>query len=368
MNLEVVFTVIILAVLLSFFLAFPIISFLYRFKIVRALDVDFSAIIEARKHKIGTPIMGGLIVVFTIILLNLTLNFNTTTDIPILLFMGLAMIGGLDDILNLFGQKRKIRTLSRVVKLIKVHKNLSIKIKLFLKLPWIAFYRIMHIFESNPGKGLFAHERLFSQIIIAVAFLSWYLTQSPISQPNTIYIPFLGFVTIGILIVPYILAVVLGLINAVNFSDGLDGLSAGMLINAYIGFLIVSYFGGNIELTLLCATVIGGLTTYLYFNIPPARVQMGDVGTYSLGGLLAFIGIMLQNPFVVFIICFPFVIEVSSTILQSVVRRVFGRRLFKMAPIHHHFEMLGWSEEKVVMRFWLFSSFFTLMGIWVYFL
>lgn len=367
MNLEIVVTVIILSVLLSFFLAFPIISFLYKFKIVRALDVDFSAIIEARRHKIGTPIMGGLIVVFTVIMISLTLNFNELTAVPILLFIGLAMVGGFDDILNLFGQKRKIRTLGRVIKLIRVHKNFSVKVKLLLKLPWIAFQRMMHIFESNPGKGLFAHERFFSQIIIAVAFLSWYLSSAIVSDPYSIHMPFFGLVSVGLLVVPYILGAILGLINAVNFSDGLDGLSAGMLVNAYLGMLVVSFFDGNVATTLLCASVIGGLVTYLYFNIPPARVQMGDVGTYSLGGLLAFIGIMLQSPFVVFIICFPFVVEVSSTILQSTVRKLFGRRLLKMAPIHHHFEMLGWSEEKVVMRFWLFSSLFTLLGIWVYF-
>jgi len=365
MNIELIITVMILAVLLSFLLAFPIISFLYKFKIVRNLDVDFSVLIESRKHKVGTPIMGGLIVILTIIILNLILNFHKLTAIPILLFVTLAIIGGFDDILNLFGQKRKVRTLSRTMKLIQVHKQSLTRVKLVFALPWTVFQRVMHIFESNPGKGLFAHERIFFQISTALVFILWFVRVVP--EPDTIQFPLLGAISIGILIIPLLLIIFLGLINAVNFSDGLDGLSAGMLLNAYIGFLAIAYFENNTSIAILVATVIGGLITYLYFNIPPARVQMGDIGTYSLGGLLAMIGIILGKPLLIFIICFPFVVEVSSTLLQGTIRRLFGRRLFKMAPLHHHFEMMGWSEEKVVMRFWLFSSICTLFGIWVYF-
>lgn len=366
MNLEIITTVIILAVLLSFLVAFPLISFLYKFKIVRNIDVDFSTLIESRKHKVGTPIMGGLVIILTVIILNLILNYNKYTAIPILLFVLLSIIGGFDDVLNLFGQTRKIRTLGRTIKLMRVHKMLKIKLKLLLGLPWTFFQRIMHLFESNPGKGLFAHERILLQISTVVIFIVWFLNN--FENASQIHLPLIGFLNIGILIIPLIIIIYLGMINAVNFSDGLDGLSAGMLINSYIGFLIIAYFEKNTSLGLLTATVIGGLITYLYFNIPPARIQMGDIGTYSLGGLLAMIGIMLGRPLVLFIICFPFVVEVASTIIQSIARRVFGRRLFKMAPLHHHFEIVGWSEEKVVMRFWLFSSFSTLLGIWVYFL
>ncbi len=365
MSFNIVVTVIILAVLLSFLLAFPIISFLYRFKIVRNVDVDFSVLIESRKNKVGTPIMGGLIVVLTVIILNLILNFNETTAIPILLFILLASVGGLDDILNLFGQKRKVRTLGRTLKLIKVHKETVAKIKLIFALPLIFFQRIMHIFESNPGKGLFAHERMIFQVSSAIMFITWFMRSFP--TPEVVVLPIIGPLSIGLLILPLIFMIFLGMINAVNFSDGLDGLSAGMLVNAFVGFLAIAYFENNAQIALLTATVIGGLVTYLYFNVPPARVQMGDIGTYSLGALLAMIGIIMADPVVVFIICFPFVVEVSSTIIQSTIRRLFGRRLFKMAPLHHHFEMIGWSEEKVVMRFWLFSSVCTILGIWVYF-
>lgn len=365
MSFNIIVTVIILAVLLSFLLAFPIISFLYRFKIVRNVDVDFSVLIESRKNKVGTPIMGGLIVVLTVIILNLILNFNETTAIPILLFILLAAVGGLDDILNLFGQKRKVRTLGRTLKLIRVHKDTVAKLRLTFSLPWTFFQRAMHVFESNPGKGLFAHERMLFQVASAAIFIAWFMRT--FTNPEFVNIPVFGLISIGFLIIPLIVVIFLGMINAVNFSDGLDGLSAGMLVNAYIGFLAIAYFEGSSSIALLTATVIGGLVTYLYFNIPPARVQMGDIGTYSLGALLAMIGIILAHPVVVFIICFPFVVEVSSTIIQSTIRRFFGRRLFKMAPLHHHFEMMGWSEEKVVMRFWLFSSVCTLLGIWVYF-
>ena len=346
-------------------LAFPIISFLYKFRIVRNLDVDFSVLIESRKNKVGTPIMGGLIIILTVTIINLILNFNEYTGMTILMFVALAIVGGLDDILNLFGKKRRIRTIDRTIKLIRVHKDLSAKLKLILLFPLTTFNRLMNIFESNPGKGLFAHERLIFQLIVATVFIYWYLNN--FENAEFVHLPFIGFISIGILIIPLLVVMILGFVNAVNFSDGLDGLSAGMLVNAFVGFLAISYFEANTMIAILCATAIGGIVTYLYFNVPPARVQMGDVGTYSLGGLLAFIGILLAKPLVVFIICIPFVVEVSSTIIQGLIRRLFGRRFFKMAPLHHHFEMIGWSEEKVVMRFWLFSSFCTLIGIWVYF-
>lgn len=367
MNLEITVTIIILSTLLAFLIAFPIISFLYRYKIVRIVDVDFSILIESRKNKVGTPIMGGLIVIITVLIINLTLNFNAITATLLLIFIGLAIVGGADDILNLFGTKRRTRSIDRTIKLMRVHKSTVQKFKLFITLPWAFFNRVMSLFESNPGKGLFAHERLLLQFIASIGFTYWYFNSGVIEDPTFFSLPFIGGISIGILMVPFIIITFLGMINAVNFSDGLDGLSAGMLLNAFIGFLIIAFLEVNLPILLLCGTVVGALITYLYFNIPPARIQMGDIGTYSLGGLLAMIGIVLGEPLLIFIICFPFVVEVSSTVLQSSIRKLFGRRFLKMAPIHHHFEMLGWSEEKVVMRFWLFSSFCTLIGVWVYF-
>jgi phospho-N-acetylmuramoyl-pentapeptide-transferase len=129
----------------------------------------------------------------------------------------------------------------------------------------------------------------------------------------------------------------------------------------------VCYIAGNIELTLLNATIIGALITYLYFNIAPARVQFGDTGSFSMGAMLTVVGFLSGKVFLLAIIGLPFLVELFSTIIQSLSRRLIGRRVFMMAPLHHHFEMLGWKEEKVVMRFWLFCMIATVIGVWLSF-
>lgn len=121
-------------------------------------------------------------------------------------------------------------------------------------------------------------------------------------------------------------------------------------------------------MAILCVTAVGGLSAYLYFNIPPARVQMGDVGSLSLGTLLAVIALEMRLPFLLCFITLPFLLEFTSSLVQGVARRVIGRRILLMAPLHHHFELMGWREEKVVMRFWLFSGFCAVIGLWVYLL
>lgn len=365
MNLAIITSTIIAAIIVTFLISFPIINILYRFKIVRSIDVDFSVLIESRKHKVGTPIMGGLMFVFTILLFNI-LNISYYNLMPLMAFSFIALIGGIDDVLNIYGKKRRHKSLERVIKLIKVHKYRSEQIKLIVLLPWYAYRALSHSLESNPGKGLFAHEKLIAQLLVAAAFSYWFMGSGYFADPSMLWIPVLGSIAIGFLMVPVIIIGIMGMINAVNFSDGMDGLSAGMLLSAYAGFMIIAILQNNFDIAFLCASVIGGLITYLYFNVPPARVQMGDVGSYSLGGLLAIIGFMLQVPFLLVIIGFPFVLEVLSTIIQSFVRRVFGRRVLKMAPLHHHFEMQGWSEEKVVMRFWLLSLVSALFGLWLY--
>ena len=160
----------------------------------------------------------------------------------------------------------------------------------------------------------------------------------------------------------------------------MDGLAAGMLLPSFTALFIIAFYqevyfklenGINIDITpfsLLTVSVIGSLITYLYFNIPPARFQMGDVGSLALGALLATIAFALRVPMLLLIIGAPFVAEVSSSLIQAISRRVLGRRIFKMAPLHHHFEMIGWSEEKVTMRAWLLSAVCAVLGLLVYFL
>lgn len=352
------------SILLAFLLSFPIISFLYRFKIIRHIEVDFSILIESRKDKFGTPIMGGLIIIVPTVIIGLVFNLSIDTAIPLIIFVVAALLGGLDDILNIYGKKRRKIPLRRIVKLIKVHKFLSVRIKHSLLFPWYVYKQIINTFESNPGKGLMGHEKFFIQMILGTVLGIWIYN----IFGGVIWLPIIGSINISILIIPFAIFTLLSMTNAVNFSDGMDGLSAGMLISSYFGFLVIAIFENNLEIAILISTVIGSLITYLYFNIPPARVQMGDVGSFSLGALLAVVAFALDRVFLLPIIGFPFVVEVASSVLQSLARRIFGKRILRMAPLHHHFEMLGWSEEKVVMRFWLFSIVSVIIGLWLYFI
>jgi phospho-N-acetylmuramoyl-pentapeptide-transferase len=355
---------ILISAILSGLLAIPIISLLYKFKVTRKIDVDFSTLIEDRKIKYGTPIMGGIIFIISILLVNYFFNFNIYTSVPLHIFFATALLGALDDLLNIFGKERKIRGLGRSIKLIKVHKNFLVRLKYLLLLPWTVFSAFMHMFESNPGSGLRAHEKLFIQVILGVVFGFWVKN---IIGPE-LWLPFLGVFNIGDWMIPFAAFTFVAMTNAVNITDGMDGLSSGIaliVLAAIIPLLLASH--QPIEQIIFIGTSIGSLLIYLYFNVNPARVQMGDTGSFALGALLTIIFFMIGKPILILIFCFPYIVEILSTIIQSISRRIFGRRLLQMAPLHHHFEMIGWREDKVVIRFWLITIMCCLVGIWLSF-
>lgn len=365
-------TLLILSILLSFFLAFPIISLLYKFKLTRRGEVDFSNLIEERKTKVGTPIMGGVIVVITVIILNILFNrdpdltLSGTIKVPLLIFGLSAFLGALDDILNIYGRPRKVLRLRRVLKLIKVHKSVFKRIYLFLTFPWLVYKRLFFLLGSHPGKGIQAHEKVLIQSIAGAILAYWVCFGAGWVDPFSLWLPLIGWLNIGYLMIPFAVFVVVSMSNAVNLSDGMDGLAAGLLLTALAGFLMISLQQGDVHISMLIVTLIGSLITYLYFNAPPARFQMGDVGSLALGTILAAIAFALRVPILLPIIGFPFVAEIGSSLLQGISRRVLGRRLILMAPLHHHFEMLGWNEEKVVIRFWLFGLVCAIFGAWIY--
>lgn len=370
---EDILTVIIASMLLSFAIAFPIIHFLYKFKITRRMDVDFSTIIEARNLKYGVPIMGGLIVVITVILANLLFNPNNLDKaliIALTMFFISALLGGFDDILNIYGRERaKLRTLKRTLTLVKVHKDMYKRILIALSIPWEAYKRFFFMLGSNPGKGIQAHEKILVQSIVGLLLgFSIYFGFGFGETAQILWIPFTSiYLNIGWLIIPFAWISILLMTNAVNLADGMDGLAAGQILSSFSGFLVLAIIKNEYSIAFLIATVIGSLITYLYFNIPPARFQMGDVGSLSLGTLLATVAFMLEEPLMLLIFGLPFAITLLSTIVQGIGRRILGRRIFRMAPIHYHFQMKNnWSEEKVVMRFVLFALIVCIFGVWVY--
>ena len=355
--------------LISCFLAFtwaPLLTeILYKCNITRRSEFDVSLSNKSRASKAGTPIMGGLLVIITVAFITILFNWERKfTFVPIGVMLLASALGGTDDLLNIFGKKRRSRKLKQVLKLIKVHKDWKMRIWYIITFPWTLFKRTSVWLSSHPGKGLHVHERLLFQFI-AGALTAWWIYFKLGESWREIHIPFDGYINIGIWIIPVIILFVMATANAVNFTDGMDGLAGGSLITTFTGLTLLSWIGGYTEITILNATVVGALLTYTYFNIKPARFQMGDVGTLGLGALLAINAIVINQMILIPLIAFIFYVELGSNLLQIAGRYITGRRIFKMAPLHHHFELKGWAEEKVVMRFWVVHAAAVLLAVWI---
>lgn len=355
--------------LVSSFFAFlwaPLLTkFLYKYKIVRNPEYDATLAMGARQSKAGVPIMGGLLVILTIAIMTIAFNWERKfTWVPIGVMLLSAVLGGIDDLLNIFGEKRRNRKISQIITLIRVHKDVFHRIWLILTLPWAIFKRTSMWLGSHPGKGLHVHERIATECI-AGGLTAWWIYSKLGEHWREIHIPFDGFINIGAWIIPLIIIFVFLTANAVNIADGMDGLAGGSLAITFAALTLLSWIDGLTEITLLNATALGALITYTYFNIKPARFQMGDVGSLGLGALLAINTIVMNKMLLLPLLGFIFYVELGSVIIQVFGRHLLGRRIFRMAPLHHHFEMRGWSEEKTVMRFWMLHAGFVMLGVWI---
>jgi phospho-N-acetylmuramoyl-pentapeptide-transferase len=337
---------------------------LYKYNITRRSEYDFT-LKGSRSEKAGTPIMGGLVVILAVTIITILFNWDRQfTYVPIGVMGISALLGAADDLLNIFGRKRKIRSLKHTLTLIKVHKNWYMRLWFTLTIPWVTFRNFTATFGSHPGKGIQVHEKLLLQFL-AGAITAWWVYFKLGAQWHSLWIPFDGQINIGWFIIPLIIFFVMFTANAVNFADGLDGLAGGSLLITFSALTLISATQNLPQLTLLNATTVGALLTYTYFNIKPARFQMGDVGSLGLGALLAINAIALNRTLLIPLLGFIFYIEIFSVIGQVIARRLFGKRLFKMAPLHHHFEFKGWSEEKIVMRFWILQAFAAVVAVWI---
>lgn len=350
---------------LSFVLAPILTNILYKYKITRRSQYDSTFQIESRKGKEGTPIMGGLLVIVTVAVLTYAFNWSRAfTWVPIGVMLLSSFLGGIDDLLNIFGNPRRSRSLDQTWRLIKVHKSLAMKIWLVITLPWTAFKRVSLWLGSHPGKGIHVHEKLLMQIL-AGGITAWWVYAKLGENWREIAIPFDGRINLGIWIIPLIIGVVVAAANSVNIADGLDGLAGGALIPTFGALSLIAWVGNFREIAILNAVTLGALVTYTYFNVKPARFQMGDVGSLGLGALMGINAVVLNQIVALPFLAFIFVIETLTVIIQVVGRDVFGKRVFKMAPLHHHFEILGWNEEKIVMRFWLIHVAAVIFGLWL---
>ncbi len=357
------FTFLILSLLVSLLVAPFIIDLLYQFKVVRGRASDDTLKIKKRQSKLGTPMMGGIIIIISVVIITLLFNWNKYTQIPILIFLIGSALGAIDDLLNIFGKKKRVfKSFKHHLKLALHHKKITKRIFYIITIPWALYRGLFNSIGSRYGTGLYPHERILIQIIesaIVSYYVFFYLHIQSIWIWSNIY------VNIGIWIIPLIFLIIISTANAVNITDGLDGLSVGVMIAAFITFMTIALIQKNESIAILSGTITGALVTYLYFNIKPARVQIGDIGTLGLGSLLGIISIILQKELILVIVGGVFVVETLSVIIQKLGKKYLHKKFFLMAPLHHHLELLGWSEEKIVMRLWIFSFILALISIWI---
>ncbi len=363
-DLAYIFSFTLLGAIFAFLLAPLLIRSLQRLKIVKGAKFELAAL-GSHAYKATTPVMGGLLVVATVAIITYLLDWSRSfTWVPIGVMLISATLGALDDVMNVYGAERRSRKLGHILTLIRVHREWKMRLWYAATLPWTAFKRLSVWFGSRPGKGIFVHEKLILQFI-AGSITAYWIYDKLGPAWHFIYFPFGISWNAGWFIVPIIIFVVMFTANAVNIADGMDGLAGGMLMTTFGALTFLSWINGFGEIAILNATVIGALIAYTYFNIKPARFMMGDVGSLGLGALLAVNAMAIGEIGTLFFLGFMFYIEALSVGIQVISRYFFGRKVFKMAPIHHHFELSGWSEEKTVMRFWVVHFMFVVFGFWL---
>ncbi len=341
-----------------------LIKILYRFKIIKGVKRELVSI-DSQKNKDQTPVMGGLLVIITVAVITIIWNWSRSyTWVPISVMLLSAALGAIDDLLNIFGAERRSRKLSQIITLIKVHKDYKMRIWYIITIPWSIFKRTSVWIGSRTSKGIHVHEKLLLQFI-AGSITAWWIYEKLGSAWHYIFLPFNIDIYAGWMIIPIVILIVMFTANAVNIADGMDGLAGGMLISSFSALMLLSWINGFGEIAILNATVVGALVAYTYFNIKPARFMMGDVGSLGLGALFAVNTIAIGEIGSIFFLGFLFYIEAITVLIQISGRYILNRKIFRMAPIHHHFELKGWSEEKTIMRFWMIHFVFVVFGVWL---
>ncbi|MDP2938315.1 MAG: phospho-N-acetylmuramoyl-pentapeptide-transferase [Candidatus Omnitrophota bacterium] len=324
------------AFLISMILGPIVIKFLTQLKIGENIRKEDSArLYELHSRKQDTPTMGGILILLAILSATLLWAdiFNRYIILVLFSTVWLGITGFIDDYLK-------------------------------------------HI--RKKSKGLTAASKFTSQIILGLV-LGIILFLTP-QNGTKIDIPFLKDVSLelGIFYILFVIIVITGSSNAVNLTDGLDGLAIGTVIMVALAFSVLSYVSGNIrfssylfipyikgggELTVFCASILGAGLGFLWFNCYPASIFMGDVGSLALGGALGTTALLIKKELLLVIVGGIFVLEALSVILQVASFRLTKKRIFRIAPLHHHFQFLGWSETKVIVRFWILASLLALFTI-----
>ncbi len=303
----------------------PLIELMRRLQLGKKIRIDGPATHAA---KMGTPAMGGVLIVAWTVVVSLVVNvvqfvqaleIAESVVIPLGVLVAYSILGGIDDYQG---------------------------------------------FRLRPGEGMRARVKLGFQLAIALiaAVLLYWMVNDRHGWVAVPTVPFL--VNIGLLYIPAAVIVITGSANAVNLTDGLDGLAGLLAATAFIAYGIIAFLQDQQFLVVFSFIVIGATFGFLWYNAKPAQMFMGDVGAQALGGALGVLALM-TNQWLIFpvIIAIPVATELSTTLQVLYFKATGGKRLFKMAPLHHHFELIGWSETQIVQRWWLIAMLTAMVGI-----
>ena len=328
------------SLLIGIVLGPTIIRLLYQLKIGQPIRKEHcEPLFALHAQKKGTPTMGGVLIVISVMISSLLWAdiMNSMVWVCIMSITWLGFLGFIDDY-------------------IKVTRKSSV--------------------------GLCASKKLLGQIFFALLLGVYIYSMAPLgAQARSLIVPCLKLPLIadmGILYIVFITFMLVGTSNAVNLTDGLDGLAIGCMIFATLIYAIYSYVSGHMlfaqylqilhvpgsgELAVFCSSIVGASLGFLWFNAFPAQMFMGDTGSLALGGALATVAVLIKQELALIIVGGIFVIEALSVIMQVISFRLTGRRIFAIAPLHHHFQIKGWAETKVTVRFWIIAIIFSLIGI-----
>lgn len=332
--------------LLNFFLIVPFINFLYKAKLQRqnqqtkdAFNKPTPIFDRFHGHKTGTPVGGGILIIATTSLLygffvllyavfNKPLHANYPSvmgEIKIIFFtfLSFAMLGVYDDLSKIFFWKR------------------------------------------NDFFGLRMRHKFIIMTILASIIAYWLYNDLKI---DIIHIPFFGVFNLGWLYIPFAAFVIVAFSNAINIADGLDGLATGVLMIAVTGFWVIARSIIDVPTSMFIGVWLGGLLAFLYFNIYPARLMLGDSGALSFGAMFAVIGLILGKSFALPIIGGVFLLEIVTSLTQLASKKFLKRKAFSVAPLHLWLQLRGWEEPKVVMRLWLLAIIFSVLGLMIAFM
>lgn len=275
------------------------------------------------KHKRLVPTMAGILIWGVVSIVTVIFNFDRAgTWLPLFTLVAAGLLGLLDDYVN--------------------------------------------IRSTGSGiKGLNATMKLVLQLSIGIAGAWWFYYKLGF---DLLHIPGVGDVSIGLLYIPLFILVIVSTANAVNITDGLDGLAGGLVAIAFAAYSIIALTQGKVELAAFCGTITGATLAYTWFNIHPARFFMGDTGSLALGATLGVVAMLTNQALVLIVIGGVFGIETLSSIVQIASKRYRGKKIFLSAPVHHHFEAIGWPETKVTMRFWVLGAICAVVGLVIAFI